>query len=250
MKNHKPQGFEPSYTISAHIEAHSETHSRRTVGAQSAHSAPLPDDKEGRFSAKELAETLGIGSATLRTRWYPWLREAVTESRLKVGGKFTELAKTLFQSYASDVVARELPPNEHGDAARAWAERKSGEFAPSARAEVTTDEPKTSALAIPEFRGELNQHQASRLETQSNCIDDLAEYLEAIKAKLEAESAAAAEEQEQRQELTAEEQELLTEVEILNYRRQRRAHYELLRQIDEEEKARILGKPQIGDGVV
>jgi hypothetical protein len=248
MKNISSQGFGESYTVLAHIEAHGEAHSQRTVGAQSAHSDAAPDDKEGRFSAKELAKALGISSATLRTRWYPWLREAVAESRLKVSGKFTELAKVLFQSYANDVVARELPPNEHGDAARAWAERKSGEFAPVASAEVVVDEPKVSSItATPSASGKLIRAQNAALEAQSDRLDRRAELLSFLELAEQADLVAANEAAEQGRELSDEDEELQKKIEKIEYRRSRRAHYQELAAIDAEERERILGKPQIGE---
>lgn len=80
-------------TIDAPFEAHS---------AQPIRPMAHIDDKVGKHTALELAARFGIGSSTLRTRWYPKLKEAVgSDQRLKRKGKFTDLAQHLFEQYSN-----------------------------------------------------------------------------------------------------------------------------------------------------
>lgn len=81
-----------------------------------ASSAPrdLPDDRIGRYTAPQIAETLGVDSSTVRKCRWPWLVKAVAERRLKASnGKFTALALALFADYQARVVSdRAFEPDE------------------------------------------------------------------------------------------------------------------------------------------
>ncbi|MGD1858178.1 MAG: hypothetical protein ACFB2W_28410 [Leptolyngbyaceae cyanobacterium] len=61
------------------------SHTDSTVSSTGAH-----------YTAKQLAGEFGIASATLRTRWFPWLIKVAPEQLLKTNDGYTELARTLF----------------------------------------------------------------------------------------------------------------------------------------------------------
>lgn len=69
----------------AHISEVHSPHTSSTVPSTGAH-----------YTAKQLAGEFGIASATLRTRWFPWLLKVAPEQLLKTCDGYTELARTLF----------------------------------------------------------------------------------------------------------------------------------------------------------
>lgn len=69
----------------AHMSEMHSSHTDSTVSSTGAH-----------YTAKQLAGEFGIASATLRTRWFPWLIKVAPEQLLKTNDGYTELARTLF----------------------------------------------------------------------------------------------------------------------------------------------------------
>lgn len=65
-------------------EVHS-PHTKSTAPSTGAH-----------YTAKQLSEEYSIASATLRNRWFPWLKKVAPEQLLKTSDGYTELARTLF----------------------------------------------------------------------------------------------------------------------------------------------------------
>lgn len=63
----------------------------------------------GIHKAKDLAEELGISSSTLTSRWLPWLYKAVDPGLIKANGRYTDLAKELFEDFKARVKREENP---------------------------------------------------------------------------------------------------------------------------------------------
>lgn len=183
MKSQSYKGFQKV----EHIDEHRQAHTKRTGGAQEsaqgAHTRRAPgahaDDREGIFTAKDLADGLGIASSTLRTRWYAWLVRAVGESRLKIDGRFTELARELFISYKAQVVM-------DGVEAEAWAKAQADIYRPVSPVEVVQEPPAHPFGAIQRVERQAIASQAGlELERRSEALDRQAELLAAAKAALQ-----------------------------------------------------------------
>ena len=63
----------------------------------------------GIHKAKDLAEELGISASTLTSRWLPWLYKAVDPALVKANGRYTDLAKELFEDFKARVKREENP---------------------------------------------------------------------------------------------------------------------------------------------
>lgn len=53
------------------------------------------------YTAKELAEMLGVTDATIRTRWMAWIVRVEDMKNLKAGNRYTERCRQLLESYAA-----------------------------------------------------------------------------------------------------------------------------------------------------
>ena len=70
------------------MQLHTDPH----MAAQSAHTAF--------YSSADLAQELGVGESTVRTRWFDWIAQVAPTSTLKESRGYTELARTLFHEFA------------------------------------------------------------------------------------------------------------------------------------------------------
>lgn len=245
MKSSKTNSSAAPYTIAAHLEAHSgahQAHTESTPKDQEAHtSGAHPDDRTGKHTAKELSERFGIAGSTLRTRWYRWLSEAVGEPRLKVDGKFTDLAAHLFGRYKSEVAEVE------GASGDDWASRIAQEYPPVIEAELEPE---------PEPAGALQLHSSSLalqvdagLERQAEELDQLDQAIALAEQMLKGDIALLQEKAEERNMLTEAQQAGLQRLRDLQIERDELQRIENERQQKEREeqirrsvRERVLGK--------
>ncbi|MEM9156697.1 MAG: hypothetical protein AAGB13_16970 [Cyanobacteria bacterium P01_F01_bin.33] len=54
----------------------------------------------GHHTAQSIAAAYSVSDATIRNRWFPWLKKVAPESLLKSGKGYTDLARTLFGEFA------------------------------------------------------------------------------------------------------------------------------------------------------
>lgn len=78
-------------------------HTETALNGHKPLSSLTPDTPIGVHKAKDLAETFGIAPATLSSRWYPWLLKVTEATLLKANGRYTDLAKELFEDYKAEV---------------------------------------------------------------------------------------------------------------------------------------------------
>ena len=74
-----------------------------TTSALNGHKPDTSNAPIGVHKGKDLAEIFGIAPATLSSRWYPWLLKVTEASLLKANGRYTDLAKELFEDYKTEV---------------------------------------------------------------------------------------------------------------------------------------------------
>ncbi len=56
---------------------------------------------ERTYTAEDIAKKNNVTSATVRTRWYPWIAKVAPENLLKNGKAYTQLASDLFSSFSA-----------------------------------------------------------------------------------------------------------------------------------------------------
>lgn len=54
----------------------------------------------GHHTAQSIAAADNVSDSTIRNRWFPWLKKVASESLLKSGKGYTDLARTLFGEFA------------------------------------------------------------------------------------------------------------------------------------------------------
>ena len=64
------------------------------------HNTPHTDAQDIFYSSGDLAQELGVGESTVRTRWFEWIAQVAPSSLLKESRGYTELARTLFHEFA------------------------------------------------------------------------------------------------------------------------------------------------------
>ena len=77
------------------MQLHTDSH----MDAQLAH-IPAQDAHTAFYSSADLAQELGVGESTVRTRWFDWIVQVAPKSTLKEARGYTELARTLFHEFA------------------------------------------------------------------------------------------------------------------------------------------------------
>lgn len=125
------QGFAPSCAIDVICEENEDEQ-------------PVEHVPEQFYTATAIAQELGVSDATIRTRWFPYLEEAVDISRLKKGTSYTPLAMELFRSFASkgSITAAE------------WVTRTKTEYAPQ-QAPAVPDAPSVDESALAPWQQNL-----------------------------------------------------------------------------------------------
>ena len=165
------------------------------------------NDTEGVYTAQDLASALekrvnvAIRAATLRSRWMPYIVEAVGESRVKPDGLYTELALHLVGRYYREVVAHQWPAKVQGAKSKAWAKAMREAYPVVEAAEVWVmedDEPVDLAV--------IDEPQTTDIQLKQ--VDSAAAALAAVRKHLEAEKAALLDEVETNAALQAEAAEL------------------------------------------
>ncbi|MGD1908418.1 MAG: hypothetical protein ACFB0C_20845 [Leptolyngbyaceae cyanobacterium] len=58
------------------------------------------DSTQGLHTAKAIAKTCKVDESTIRNRWHQKVVQVIGSDRTKVGGKYTDLAESLFRDYA------------------------------------------------------------------------------------------------------------------------------------------------------
>ncbi|MEM9807808.1 MAG: hypothetical protein AAF959_21280 [Cyanobacteria bacterium P01_D01_bin.56] len=138
-----------------HISEVHSPHTRRTVPSTGAH-----------YTAKQLADELDIASATLRTRWFPWLIKVAPEQLLKTSEGYTELARTLFAEL------KDVDPSERS----AWVPDAKHRYAPEWESAGVIE-----AELMPEVVGgvlaTLNHQQTSAELAIQQDLDDLDAFI-------------------------------------------------------------------------
>ena len=139
----------------AHISEMHSPHTSSTVPSTGAH-----------YTAKQLAEEFGIASATLRTRWFPWLLKVSPDQLLKTSDGYTELARTLFSEL------KNVDPSERN----AWVPDAKHRYAPEWESAGVIE-----AELMPESVGGVlatlnNQQISSQLAIQKD-LEDLDAFI-------------------------------------------------------------------------
>lgn len=85
MIEHTPQ------TQAQHIDGTPATQARHIDDTPATHREP--------YSTNFLADELGVGPGTIRSRWYGWIKQIAPEALLKSDQGWSELARTLFAEF-------------------------------------------------------------------------------------------------------------------------------------------------------
>ena len=138
-----------------HISEVHSPHTNSTVPSTGAH-----------YTATQLADELAIASATLRTRWFPWLLKVAPEPLLKTSDGYTELARTLFAEL------KDVDPSERS----AWVPDAKHRYAPEWESAGVIE-----AELMPEVVGGVlatlsNQQTSAELAIQQD-LDDLDTFI-------------------------------------------------------------------------
>lgn len=122
------------------------------------------------YTAKQLSEEYSIASATLRNRWFPWLKKVAPEQLLKTSDGYTELARTLF-SELKDVDSSERS---------AWVADAKSRYAPEWESAGVIE----GELMPEEVGGVLatlsNQQTSAELAIKKD-LEDLDEFINSVK---------------------------------------------------------------------
>lgn len=117
------------------------------------------------YTATAIAQELGVSDATIRTRWFPYLEEAVDVSRLKNGVSYTSLAMELFRSFA----------NKGSITAAEWVSRTKAEYTPQVTPTVS-DVPVVEESALAPWQQNLDAITQRRREAQQRKEMGLARF--------------------------------------------------------------------------
>jgi len=81
------------------MQMHTDPHIAAQLAHIPAHDAHI-DAPVIFYASADLAQELGVGESTVRTRWFEWIAQVAPKSTLKESRGYTELARTLFHEFA------------------------------------------------------------------------------------------------------------------------------------------------------
>lgn len=157
------------------------------------------NDKHGTATAADVVEAIlketgeAVKPATLRSRWRPWLYEAVGEDRVYVNSLFTELGVKLAVLFAKEVGLKGYAPAIAGSKARAWAARTGELYPVNVVPEVVPedealrlDNPAAAAIVVS-HAGAIASQSDNFIETLSDQADRLGQLIRQTREALVAE---------------------------------------------------------------
>lgn len=152
------------------------------------------DDTVGCYTAKDLADQLevktkvAIRSATLRSRWMPYVVKAIGEHRAKPDGLlYSSLALHLVVRFYKEIAANNWPPKVQGMKAKQWVLAISEEYPATP---VEKKEEAIDAEFVDAEPGTLAQQGISYVERASDRVDSMASALAKARHQLEQEKQA------------------------------------------------------------
>ena len=140
----------------------------------------LLNDSEGKHTAVALAAEFGVDESTIRRRWHKRTADMVGELRIKVAGKYTDLAKGLFQDYCTRVHRGDMHPDawscEVVDIAVKLIPPDERTF--SAKADVVPDKVETALARNTQTMGQLDDYMARMSDRNAALGTFLADTIE------------------------------------------------------------------------